>query len=229
MLPSKPSKRTAARRLLRVVVAAVASLTLTLVTAPAVSAGTEIAAGWEILGGTVTGPKPSTPRHLTDRQAAAFIQAWLPASIYGTLTKQDPPTNLTVYTVTVTDTINGTPAKLVAYYTSDGTNAWVSMPPQDLGGAMFVADQTWLLAPPRTIAAFEGKLEPVPPAGAPAPPAAVTSAPASSVSQRSDNSSPWLLIAASAAGIAAIIAALALVRRRRPRTTDAPRPKPVRA
>lgn len=128
--------------------------------------GTEIASGWKILGATVTGPGLTTPRHLDGAQAAAFVQAWLPASIYGQLSPEDPPPSLAVYTVDVTDTIQGNPARLLAYYASDGQSAWVSMPPQDLGGGASVSQQKWLIAPQRTIAAFEGKLAPEPVAGA---------------------------------------------------------------
>jgi hypothetical protein len=93
------------------------------------------------------------------------VQAWLPAQLYGQLTQENPPRSRPLFTVQVDDRISGAPEHLIAYYVSDGHNAWVSMPMQNLGGGAVVNKRTWFLAPPRTIAAFEGKLARVPTAG----------------------------------------------------------------
>lgn len=176
--------------------------------------GTEIASGWKILGATVTGPGLTTPRHLDGAQAAAFVQAWLPASIYGRLSPEDPPPALDVYTVDVTDTIQGNPARLIAYYASDGQSAWVSMPPQDLGGGASVSQQKWLIAPQRTIAAFEGKLAPEPVAGAST---SKTAGHAAASSSPKDTASNTPLVLAFAALVLLALAAFGinLARRRR--------------
>ena len=153
--------------LFSLVVAAIASVTFAAAdTGYADSAGTQIASGWYIQGATITGPGLAIPRHLNDSQAAAFVQAWLPAQLYDKLKQQDPPRSLPTFTVHVDDTINGAPEHLIAYYVSDGQNAWISMPIQDLGGGAIVNKRAWFLAPQRTVAAFEGKLAPVPAAGA---------------------------------------------------------------
>jgi len=122
----------------------------------------ELAPGLLILGGTITGSGPESGRTLDSSQATAFIQAWLPDSVFGSPPYQNPPSNLPVYDVAVEDKYLGTLNTMTVDYASDGTSAWISMPPQSLWPGVEVTQQRWILAPGRTVAAFEGHLAPQP-------------------------------------------------------------------
>ena len=126
-----------------------------------VAQGTEIFPGWFIVDGVVTGPSTS-PRTLNSKQAAAFIQSFLPATFYGKLRAQNPPASLPVFTVTAREVINGQPYKIVTYYVSRGANAWVGLPPQDFGPGASIPKQKWFISGPRTTPAFLGRLDPIP-------------------------------------------------------------------
>jgi hypothetical protein len=186
------------------VAAFVAAMLIAVTVAPsdahAASAGTQISPGWLVLGATVTGPGTTAPRHMNDSQAAAFVQAWLPAQLYGQLKQQDPPRSPPMFTVHVDDTINGAPEHLIAYYVSDGQNAWISMPIQDLGGGAVVNKRAWFLAPPRTIAAFEGRLAPAPTAGTATttPTSGTAAAKPGPTKHNSSNAPLWIALGAAA-------------------------------
>jgi hypothetical protein len=157
-------------------------------TSPATSAsgpGVELVAGWFALSGTVTRPGTTT-RHFNANQAAAFIQSWYPATIYGTIKEQTPPANLPVYTILIKDQINGGPYTFKAFYASDGHSVWAGLPPQVIGPGATVPKKVWFLAPARTILAFKGTLPAVPfiPATT-----TTTAAPANTSTPASSNSS----------------------------------------
>jgi hypothetical protein len=131
----------------------------------------------ELLAGvTVTGAKISTPgappRTLDANQATAFMQAWLPDSVFTqpVLPNVKPPTNLPVSHLDVTTVWHAQTEKLIVFYASDGTTAWVGMPAQSFGWAG-VDHERWIAAPQsaRLRQAFAGKLQPVRP-----PPATTT-------------------------------------------------------
>jgi hypothetical protein len=91
------------------------------------------------------------------------VQAWLPESIFGHPDIQDPPANLSVSHVSVPYQYYGSSLPpMLMYYASDGQTAWVGMPPQSLWPGAEVTKLAWIVAPPRTIAAFAGKLSPIP-------------------------------------------------------------------
>jgi hypothetical protein len=201
-----PPNRTSLSRAIGFLAALVAAVLITVTVAPAdahaAGAGTQISPGWFVLGATVTGPGTAAPRTMNESQAAAFVQAWLPAQLSGQLKQQDPPRSPPMFTVHVDDTINGAPEHLIAYYVSDGQSAWVSMPIQDLGGGAVVNKRAWFLAPPRTIAAFEGRLAPAPTAGsATTAPISGTAAPKPATSKPGSSNAPlWIAL-----GVAALV------------------------
>src|SRR5437016_5577365 len=85
----------------------------------AVAAGDpELSPGWFIHGATASCPNRPR-RHFDADHSAAFIQSWYIATIYGTLTAQDPPPSLRVCTFKATDTINGDPYTFIALYASN--------------------------------------------------------------------------------------------------------------
>jgi hypothetical protein len=175
--------------------------------------GWELVPGWIILDGTVTGPGLTQPRHLNSSQAAAFIQAWYGATIFGTLKAAPRPTNVDVYKVTVRDTIRGRPQHFIAYYATKGPEVLVGMPPQTIGGGAFVPKEKWFIAPARTKAAFEGRLAPI-----------VTHSPTTTTApkqtaaapSRSSSSSWWPVAGATLAGGVVVAGVVAFSRRRRP-------------
>ena len=61
----------------------------------------QLAPGLEILDASVTGNGPESGRTLDSSQATAFVQAWLPESVFGTPPFEDPPSTLPVYEVDV--------------------------------------------------------------------------------------------------------------------------------
>jgi hypothetical protein len=133
--------------------------------------GTPIGSGIRILGATITAPDGAI-RKLDSNQAAAFIQAWLPTSIFGKPVKQRPPAGVPIYHISVPYTyLYGTQkaAPMRVLFAVQGTSAWVGMPPQALWPGAWVATEWWLVAPERTKPAFEGKLQAVKVADAPPP------------------------------------------------------------
>ena len=194
--------------------------------APAAAAddqGTLLLPGWVVLDGTVTGPGMA-PRHLSSSHAAGFIESWYPAALHGALSQEKPPANLPQYTVTINDRINGAPYKFITYYVSDGKVAWTGLPPQVIGPGAFSESLKWFRAPPRAIAAFQGKVDPV---GAAADTTQPTSPPSQSTTPAaSGSSSTWAVVTVSVLGgilVLAIVAAI-VVRARR-RSTPARRSK----
>jgi hypothetical protein len=208
------------RRIVAAVLLGAAALLLAFaqLCAPAAAAdnqGTVLLPGWVVLDGTVTGPSMA-PRHLSSRHAAAFIQSWYPAALYGTLSQEKPPANLPQYTVTINDRINGAPYKFITYYVSDGKVAWTGLPPQVIGPGAFSESLKWFRAPPRAIAAFQGKVDPVGAADTTQP----TSPPTEGTTPAtSGSSSTWAVVAVSAFGgllfVLAIVAAIVVRARRR--------------
>src|SRR5882724_12316158 len=111
------------RRLTAFVICALSAFAvIPAVSAAAAKAGTELTPGWSILEGTVTCPGQQ-PRHLSSNHAAAFMQSWYLATLYGTVTKvRRPSASLPVCTFKVPDVINGQPYRFVSWYVeaSDG-------------------------------------------------------------------------------------------------------------
>ena len=176
------------------------------------SAPSQLAPGLEILDGSITGNGPESGRTLDSSQATAFLQAWLPDSIYGTAAFQNPPKALPVYQVDVDYKYLGTLGTMTVDYASDGTSAWVSMPPQSLWPGALVTQQRWILAPGRTVAGFEGRLTPAPvPKVAPNHEAIAATSHGSS--SHGSSSTTWLLIIAALLVLVAGIG-LFVIRRR---------------
>ncbi len=175
-----------------------------------------------IAGVTVTGATISTPgvpqRKLDANHATAFMQAWLPDSVFRqpTLPNVKPPTNLPVSLLDVTTTWRQQNFPLKVLYASDGTTAYVGMPAQSFGWA-FVDHERWIAAPQsaRVRQAFAGDLQPVrsPPAPSTSTTPTTKSTAAGSTGGGSGSSSGvWWAV-----GIAAIVVlgALALFTLRR--------------
>jgi hypothetical protein len=146
---------------------------------PAPSAGAapndfELTPGWTIHSATITCPGGVAPRAFDGRKAAAFMQAWYPASLYGTLTEQKPPAGLPHCTFLAKDSIKFlatdnkgktttqvAPFEFRAFYVAQGKKAWIGLPPQVVGPGATVPKQRWYEATPRSILAWQGKVEPV--------------------------------------------------------------------
>ncbi len=159
----------------------------------------------ELLSGvTVTGAAIQTPgapdRSLDANQATAFMQSWLPDSVFQKIPQSRPPKSLPVARLVVSTKYQGRDIPMTVYYASDPTTAWVGMPPQNFGWA-FVQSERWIAAPQskRVMAAFLGKLQPVRPP--PAPPTTTTTTLPPKHSS-SGSAAPWLLL-----GGAAVVAA----------------------
>jgi hypothetical protein len=188
--------------------------TLVLMTIAAAPAGAADQPPQLLNGVYVTGATVKTPgkavRKLDANQATAFMQAWLPESVFGHLPNSDPPKSLPVTHVDVGTTFNGKPIPIVVIYATDGTNAWVGMPgPQSLGWAV-VTETKWIQAPkPATLMkAFAGQLTPVT-----SPPATTTTTnpvtkSASPATKSSSSSFPWVgfvIVLVVVAGIAVVL------------------------
>jgi hypothetical protein len=150
-------------------------LVMALAAAPASAApqGTSIGSDLYMTGATITGDGPDNGRTLDSYQAAAFVQSWFAPSLVVSPTFQDPPTDATIYTMTIgfDASENGSTAVLgidpelakgtfIVNYATDGTNAWISLPEQALWPAAAIdADHAdkWFVAEPATIAAFNGQ------------------------------------------------------------------------
>lgn len=104
----------------------------------------------------------------------------------------------------------GTLGSMTVNYASDGTSAWVSMPPQSLWPGVVVTQERWILAPDRTVAGFEGRLTPQP---VPAPPSGSHKSAAGAVSESSSSTTQLLVIAALVVLVAA--AGILVIRRQR--------------
>lgn len=172
----------------------------------------QLSPGLEILDGSITGNGPESGRTLDSSQATAFLQAWLPESVYGTPPFENPPATLPVYQVDVDYKYQGTLGSMTVDYASDGTSAWVSMPPQSLWSGALVTQQRWILAPDRTVAGFEGRLTP-----APVPKAAPTHEAIAATSDSSSSTTRLLIIAALLVLVVGI--GLLVIRRRGARTS----------
>ena len=116
-----------------------------------------------LMGGlTVDGATVSTPgeeqRTLDANQATAFMQTWFSYSITVNPANEDPPDDLTVSELHVAVTSSGTPSEFLIFYASDGVDAWVGAPAPAPGDP-----DKWIRSPRprRTIAGFEGRLEPI--------------------------------------------------------------------
>jgi hypothetical protein len=182
----------------------------------------ELAAGLLILGGTITGSGPESGRTLDSGQATAFMQAWLPDSIFGSPPYQNPPSNLPVYDVEVQDKYLGTLNTMTVDYVSDGKSAWISMPPQSLWPGVIVTQQRWILAPDRTVAAFEGHVAPVPVRqGKGTQRIGITANPPNSATTSQGSlSTAWILVIAGVVVVGSGVAIM-VVRRRRGSATKA--------
>jgi hypothetical protein len=179
---------------------------------------------------SVTGATIATPgapdRKLDANQATAFMQAWLPDSVFHQpiLPNVKPPARLAISRMTVVTVWNGINEPLKVFYASDGTTAWVGMPAQGFGWAG-VDHERWIAAPQsaRLRKAFAGELQPVRPS-----PAATTTAPSSTTQPKttasadggSGSSAAWWLV-----GGAAVIVAGALILTLRRRGAGAPTPR----
>jgi hypothetical protein len=101
---------------------------------------------------------PGQPeRELSDRQATAYLQTWLPYSIFASPPQEPPPGDLPVSRIVVTQRDENGEAPLDLLFATDGTNAWVGAP-----NAVPPPPEKWIRAPrpEQTIAAFNGELEP---------------------------------------------------------------------
>jgi hypothetical protein len=175
----------------------------------------QLAPGLEIINGSITGNGPESGRALNSSQATAFVQAWLPESVFGTPPFEDPPSTLPVYQVEVGYKYLGSLGSMTINYASDGTSAWVSMPPQNLWPGVVVTQQRWILAPDRTVAAFEGRLAPVP-----LPKAPSTSHKAAAAAVSHSQSSTTLLVVIAILVVLVAGVSFLVIRRRGARATS---------
>ncbi|MDQ1435428.1 MAG: hypothetical protein QOF59_2244 [Actinomycetota bacterium] len=182
----------------------------------------ELLSGVSVSGATIATPG-ATVRKLDANQATAFMQAWLPDSVYTKLPNVKPPANLAISHMTVVTVFNHVNEPLKVFYASDGITAWVGMPAQGFGWAG-VDHERWIAAPQsaRVRQAFAGKLQPV------RPPPASTTTPSSTTRPKttaatdggSGSSTAWWLV-----GGAAVVVAGALILTLRRRSTGAPAPR----
>jgi len=192
--------------------------------APAADNGFSIGSSIVILGASVTAPSGST-RTLNSNHAAAFMQTWLPTSIFGNIANENPPKSLPVSHLSVRYTYAGTSENpMVVYYASDGHTAWVGMPPQSLWFGASVTSERWIRAPDsaKTMAAFEGKLAAIPVPGSGTSTTTPTAAPDAanhSSGGGGTSSATWALI-----GAGIVIAAAAVVGALRLRGRSARKP-----
>ena len=158
----------------------------------------------DLMPGVTIGPAivltPGKPnRKLNADQATAFIQSWLPASVYTKIPPTGPPVGVPVSHLYMYTSFNRGFTCIEAWYASRGTNAWVGMPAQSLGWAS-VQQDVWIAAPlpARTIAAFLGKIKPIitnpSTTGAPTTTTVPSDKKAAGKSSGSSSSSSWLLL-----------------------------------
>jgi hypothetical protein len=166
---------------------------------------------------TVTGAAIQTPgapdRNLDANQATAFMQSWLPDSVFQKIPQSRPPKSLPVARLVVSTRYQGRDIPMTVYYASDSTTAWVGMPPQNFGWA-FVQSERWIAAPQskRVMAAFLGKLQPV--RSPPAPPTTTTTTVPPKHNSSSGSAVPWILLGGA---VVVAVAGLAAWRLRAPR------------
>lgn len=104
---------------------------------------------------------PGQPdRVLTDREATAYLQTWVPYSVFATPAQELPPADLPVTKIVVTQRDENGEAPLNLLFSSDGTSAWVGAPS---GQPPPEPPEKWIRAPSpdETIAALNGELEPI--------------------------------------------------------------------
>ncbi len=187
--------------------------------------GTDIGSGLVVQGVTITGPCVRATRKLDDRQAAAFLQPWLPNAIFGKPVVEDPPAALPVCRVSVRYSAAGQPVKpMQVDYASDGKTAWVALPPQALWPGVFVSVHRWTVALPRAVEAFAGKAEPLPVTTTPSstPTSNGIAAPAGENTSSSDDSAaPWIIVAV-VVGIGLLLGGIGYAVRRRRVAAAAP-------
>jgi hypothetical protein len=168
-----------------------------------------------LAGVTVEGAAVHSPgapdRSLDANQATAFMQSWLPDSVFQKIPQSLPPKSLPFSRVIVTTRFHGQNLPVTVFYASDGTTAWIGMPAQSFGWAI-VQSEKWIAAPQgkRVMAAFQGRLQPVrsPP---PAPTTTTTTLPPKHSS--SGSAVPWLLLGGA---VVVAVGALAAWRMRAP-------------
>lgn len=215
-------------RRLVVPIAVVAALFVVLAASPparAATDGTDIGNGIVILGANVTCPG-SAPRQLNSTQAAAFVQSWLPSSIFGKVVSEKPPSSVPICNLVIGDRwLSPKAGKLRAYYASDGDKVWVGVPPQTLGAGATVDSERWIRSPfaDRTKSAFAGHGTLVPVATAPS---TTVSSPRktsakNAVSHDGGSSSRGWLIALLVAALVVLGALVTMISRRRRRTPTA--------
>jgi hypothetical protein len=195
--------------------------------------GVMLVPGMQVLGATITGPSLDEPRELGAQEAFEFMQSWLGESIFGNPPNENPPGELGVHEIAVHTTWRDNDLTMLVYYASDGTDAWVGMPPQDVGFATVDAEN-WIRAPEQTQALMPGISgdtdgDPVTATttGGATATTDVTGDAAANTSDDDDSILPLVAIA----GIAVVVAgvgAFLLGRRRgaRSATPTAPEPKP---
>lgn len=205
--------------------AALAVLATLGVLVPAPSAGAaethELAPGWVILDATVNCPD-SPARRLNGKQAAAFIESWYFASIFGTIPEGKPPASLPKCRFLARDRINGNPFEFRAFYVSQGEKAWVGLPRQEIGPGAFVPKEKWYIAHKRVQDAFRGLVDPLPPGTTTSKPTTTTKPDSSADDDdSSSNTAAWII--GGVAGIALLGAGGIMVRSRR-RAGSSPSP-----
>ncbi len=185
--------------------------------ARAEGAGVDIGSQIVIFGASVNCPGQPV-RELDATQAAAFMQSWLPASIFGKVTSENPPTGVDVCHLVVTDSWQGGPkTTLTALYATQGENVWVGMPPQSLGPGAYVQQERWIQAPfaQRTKDAFAGHGQLVPVALDTTAPPTTAASTANHANNGGSSSSGWVIVVAVVLVLALIATVAGLLFRRR--------------
>ena len=106
----------------------------------------------------VVSTQGQSDRVLTDRQATAYLQSWLPYSVFANPEQELPPVELPVTRIVVTQRDENGESPLELLFATDGTSAWVGAP-----SATPPPPEKWIRAPrpEETIAALNGELEPI--------------------------------------------------------------------
>ena len=186
------------------------------------NSGVDIGSQIVIYGATVTCPGQAA-RQLDATQAAAFMQSWLPASIFGKVTTANPPSSADVCKLVVADSWEGGPkTTMTALYATQGNNVWVGMPPQTLGNGAYVQQERWIQAPftQRTKEAFAGHGQLVPVASDTTAPPTTAAPTASHTSTGGSGSSGWIIAVVVVLVLASVAAVGAVFWRRRHASPD---------
>jgi hypothetical protein len=122
-----------------------------------------------VTGATIT-RRGEAARRLDARQAYAFLQTWLPYSIFGGAPQEVPGPEVPRWTVVVDTPGANQLGNLTVFVASDGTDVWVGSrnntpPPPEKGIKVFDAD--------KTLASMDGRIEPT--CNAPGPDTSVAS------------------------------------------------------